>query len=559
MPKKGRPVTQCPHCRSERKKRAAHVKCDCGDKSHTKEKCIHLREADAEAKAAASGDHHSHSHSHSPDLNPLPEESSADEHACCCPHGGKCNCSSLKKEPSEESLDPLPKAQRSKPRLTSHASEGHLTVFANGHHKPCHRNNNAAHESGAPYKLPRAHSHTVAGTSSAARRSVDSLASIQSNQIAALPQQILANTTRGLPEHSISQSDQGSPPSAFQTQYPAPNDVHNSPPVSTPSYIRPDNSSSLPSTSYQDFGFPSTQSAVSIATSTTEASSLPAYSVPASAMDMSGAMTDYWSNVDWNSIIDNVQPALTNASSGTMSEIDDLPPIDDTSVFDTPYVAATQAQMPVDLVNNFSGGTDFGVDFGGMANQSNRWSMPVLSNQNYTVPDEKLQQGPNSTTSGTASPTMDAANQPLPLDQFGDFQQYQSAPVSDPTSSVQSQSPMQLSSSDYMYQPKAESVSGFSWDGYLPSYSSADLSESGNIDASFDLPVSSSTQSAGTATSTANFQDTNGFDDTYGFDNTSKMLQWNDGTFAPAGQDFLSTYNFDQDFSTPDLNNPWAS
>jgi hypothetical protein len=36
-------------------------------------------------------------------------------------------------------------------------SESHLTVFANGHHKPCHRNNNTAHVSGAPYKIPRPH------------------------------------------------------------------------------------------------------------------------------------------------------------------------------------------------------------------------------------------------------------------------------------------------------------------------------------------------------------------------------------------------------------------
>lgn len=38
--KKGRPVSQCQHCRSMRKSRASHVKCDCGEKSH---KCIHLK------------------------------------------------------------------------------------------------------------------------------------------------------------------------------------------------------------------------------------------------------------------------------------------------------------------------------------------------------------------------------------------------------------------------------------------------------------------------------------------------------------------------------------
>lgn len=30
--KKGRPVSQCPHCRGLRKSRTTHVKCECGDK-----------------------------------------------------------------------------------------------------------------------------------------------------------------------------------------------------------------------------------------------------------------------------------------------------------------------------------------------------------------------------------------------------------------------------------------------------------------------------------------------------------------------------------------------
>lgn len=38
--KKGRPVSQCQHCRAMRKSRSAHVKCECGEKTH---KCIHLR------------------------------------------------------------------------------------------------------------------------------------------------------------------------------------------------------------------------------------------------------------------------------------------------------------------------------------------------------------------------------------------------------------------------------------------------------------------------------------------------------------------------------------
>jgi hypothetical protein len=39
--KKGRPVSQCGHCRAMRKSRSSHVKCDCGEKTH---KCIHLQQ-----------------------------------------------------------------------------------------------------------------------------------------------------------------------------------------------------------------------------------------------------------------------------------------------------------------------------------------------------------------------------------------------------------------------------------------------------------------------------------------------------------------------------------
>lgn len=46
-------------------------------------------------------------------------------------------------------------------------------VFANGHHKPSHRLNNAAHVSGVPYKIPR--SHTLHGLPTAAQSTADML------------------------------------------------------------------------------------------------------------------------------------------------------------------------------------------------------------------------------------------------------------------------------------------------------------------------------------------------------------------------------------------------
>ena len=107
---------------------------------------------------------------------------SASQSRCCCMDGAKCICGSrrdgVKRESTEANnlLEAMPTMSslqpvKTKPRLTTAHSETTLTVFANGHHKPCHRLNNAAHTSGAPYKIPR--SHTMPGTSGHAQRSPD--------------------------------------------------------------------------------------------------------------------------------------------------------------------------------------------------------------------------------------------------------------------------------------------------------------------------------------------------------------------------------------------------
>jgi len=66
----------------------------------------------------------------------------------------------VKKEPTDLRLDTSKQTLhdvRARPKVTTTHSENNLTVFANGHHRPCHRNNNTAHVSGAPYKIPRPH------------------------------------------------------------------------------------------------------------------------------------------------------------------------------------------------------------------------------------------------------------------------------------------------------------------------------------------------------------------------------------------------------------------
>ncbi|KAK5093514.1 hypothetical protein LTR24_004225 [Lithohypha guttulata] len=156
--KKGRPVSQCPHCRSLRKNRSQHVKCECHDKSHAKEDCPHLKELQ--------------------DQNGSPPGSNT----CCCGHGERCTCS-LKKEPSldtvpEELTQMLNQAKETQrpraPIMNNHDSRP--TVFTNGHHKPVHKFNDAHNHCGAPYRIPsRSNSQHGHGHRELAQRSTDSL------------------------------------------------------------------------------------------------------------------------------------------------------------------------------------------------------------------------------------------------------------------------------------------------------------------------------------------------------------------------------------------------
>ncbi|KAI1493419.1 hypothetical protein F5X96DRAFT_677093 [Biscogniauxia mediterranea] len=144
--KKGRPVSQCQHCRAMRKSRSSHIKCDCGEKTH---KCAHLQQTVEGHKES-----------------------------CCCNHGGRCTCSH-KKEPSLdtvpesesdiESYPSKPKAVTRRRRANTTHSEPMLSFDENGHHKPTHKHAKASQKCG-PYTLNRGSS--MHGTSS---RSVDNL------------------------------------------------------------------------------------------------------------------------------------------------------------------------------------------------------------------------------------------------------------------------------------------------------------------------------------------------------------------------------------------------
>jgi hypothetical protein len=102
-----------------------------------------------------------------------------------------------------------------KPRLESHKSEGSITVFANGHHKPVHRKNHAAHECGMPYKMPMSRHKQDPNVSRVARRSMDNLSLNTQNMASANPGYIIPQFN---PARRMSKSEQASPkmrPSLF--------------------------------------------------------------------------------------------------------------------------------------------------------------------------------------------------------------------------------------------------------------------------------------------------------------------------------------------------------
>ncbi|PTB44294.1 hypothetical protein M441DRAFT_132276 [Trichoderma asperellum CBS 433.97] len=135
--KKGRPVSQCAHCRSMRKSRSAHIKCDCGEKTS---KCIHLQP---------------------------PAEGHVE--TCCCNHGGRCTCAGktdvpLDTVPESDSDGEMQKAATLPPRPvprrrranTIHSSDMGMTFDQHGHHKPA-KHNRASQKCG-PYQLNRVNS-----------------------------------------------------------------------------------------------------------------------------------------------------------------------------------------------------------------------------------------------------------------------------------------------------------------------------------------------------------------------------------------------------------------
>ncbi|KFA54718.1 hypothetical protein S40293_00725 [Stachybotrys chartarum IBT 40293] len=136
--KKGRPVSQCQHCRAMRKSRSSHVKCDCGEKPS---KCAHLQ----------------------PTVEGHTE-------TCCCNHGGRCTCLQKKEsglgpvresdsehESKPRAVPTKAKAPTRRRRANTVHTDGILSFDQNGNAKQKVKQNCASQQIG-PYQLNRANS-----------------------------------------------------------------------------------------------------------------------------------------------------------------------------------------------------------------------------------------------------------------------------------------------------------------------------------------------------------------------------------------------------------------
>lgn len=364
VPKKGRPVTQCQHCRLERKKRSAHVSCECGEVDkphHSKEKCIHLREAEEKAKAGLAEGHPVES----AEKDAAHLEAVAEEQGCCCHHGGKCTCAMLKKNvKKDDNSGSPPHGPAVKPRLETTKSDGSITVFQNGHHKPVHRKNHLAHESGMPYKMPMPRAHTQQNVSAKARRSVDSLALDNDKVFDPTPFDSVPSTGFALytGERRLSKSEQPSPkmddgflvcPSLGRGKLRA---------VDFSELDAAQKGRSFQTSTGETYTFTPLEPSSGMADSSFDPwSSLPSGD-SATGMPNNNPFGVWPSN---NDFMGTAQPALTAASSGTQSEIDEIPLTDEMCAFGMPSI---QEDNP--------GNFDFSSAPNANSPQSNRRSLP---------------------------------------------------------------------------------------------------------------------------------------------------------------------------------------
>jgi len=257
---------------------------------------------------------------------------------------------------------------RSKPRLTTTHSDGHIP---NGHHKPTHRHNHAAHEA-LPYKLPRSHTDHAA-----ARRSVDSATSDKSKPSTSIPSKPAFNFATPPEEPSVPSSRNMSTDNLVVDGFPfMMNQVQpqaSTNPMDFFDFAQAGNTASGTNgfdmsmaqndPSMNAFAMPSASSVAPVsASATTE----PAFD---------------WNNFDWAAMttMDDTQPALTYASSNTHSEFGEhTPPEEFGSLYGNQNFMRSMQEMvsPVDQSMQTVTAPELDVDMNQSAGQTNRWSLP---------------------------------------------------------------------------------------------------------------------------------------------------------------------------------------
>ena len=359
------------------------MSCDCAQpekQHHSKEKCIHLREAEERAKAAGYHD------DQQVEKDAAHLARVAEEQGCCCLHGGKCTCALLMKEHNDAASTLHGPAV--KPKLEKTTSDGAITVFTNGHHKPVHRKNHAAHECGMPYKIPMPRHDTEQNISASARRSVDSLALDTNKQYQ--PSDFTPQTSAPFnTERRKSKSEQPSP--KMQSLSGSCNGLGDA---------------KLQSIDFSNLS--QTQTNQSMQSATSDSFSFMSLDPMSGAVDSAFDPWSAYPSADsaampnnnpfgvWPSSTDNMnvaQPALTVASSGTTSEIDEMPPMEEVYDFPMPSI---QEDSGFNLANmstgnspqfnrrslppGFFGNTDFG-----MTGVGNDWPTPTAGFNNFVA------------------------------------------------------------------------------------------------------------------------------------------------------------------------------
>lgn len=279
VPRKGRPLMRCLHCRKERKKRAAHIACGCGPTPVTKEKCIHLRDADL----------HSAEHSGS-EYERTAEECPTSVHGDTRVNAGTTlNDGHVNKHCAKTKV---------KPRLSTAHSESHVGAFSTGVHKPAHRQHDITRSKSL--QRPQIHMYSARLTEPVAHRSMDDLTTASCLQVLDPRLTSAAGSTRTSTLDDTCLNDDvnyantmycvGPDLSRFETLYSKQNTVE--PPMLD-----------IPNTAATQVSDPWVTSAG-------------------------------WDSLDWGGCADGstLQPALTYASSNALSEVEQTTPQDYTAV-----------------------------------------------------------------------------------------------------------------------------------------------------------------------------------------------------------------------------------